>query len=252
MPTNNYVESSFWNFDALFQPQQHPARDEHDTFFISDPARASIPDPEYMKRVREVHELAVSDHAGIGIIGLRRRRGRIFSEHILRLSLVGCCTSWHKRRSSQRKSTSLSIGFSGMKLLMRLIWRSSTKIEGLVADRNLSLGHLKGIIHEFFKRMGMNQLRFKPTHNPYTTPSLEIHSYHEGLGKWVEVGNSGVFRPEMIRPMGIPEDVTVIAWGLSLERPTMIRYGIKNIRDLFGHKVDLDVIQSNPLCRLTF
>jgi phenylalanyl-tRNA synthetase alpha chain len=62
-------------------------------------------------------------------------------------------------------------------------------------------------------------------------------SYSEELGKWMEVGNSGMFRPEMLRPMGLPEDVSVIAWGLSLERPTMILYGIDNIRDLFGHKV---------------
>jgi phenylalanyl-tRNA synthetase alpha subunit len=53
----------------------------------------------------------------------------------------------------------------------------------------------------------------------------------------LQVGNSGMFRPEMLRPMGMPEDVNVIAWGLSLERPTMILYGIDNIRDLFGHKV---------------
>lgn len=64
-----------------------------------------------------------------------------------------------------------------------------------------------------------------------------MRSYSEQLGKWMEVGNSGMFRPEMLRPMGLPEDVNVIAWGLSLERPTMILYGIDNIRDLFGHKV---------------
>lgn len=58
MPTNNYVESSFWNFDALFQPQQHPARDAHDTFFLTRPARtplASVP-PDYAARVKDVHE----------------------------------------------------------------------------------------------------------------------------------------------------------------------------------------------------
>jgi phenylalanyl-tRNA synthetase alpha chain len=58
-----------------------------------------------------------------------------------------------------------------------------------------------------------------------------------------------MFRPEMLRPMGLPEDVRVIAWGLSLERPTMIKYGIRNIRDLFGPKVKLDVIQSQPIAR---
>uniref|UniRef100_A0A2P2NI85 Uncharacterized protein MANES_17G101200 n=1 Tax=Rhizophora mucronata TaxID=61149 RepID=A0A2P2NI85_RHIMU len=57
-----------------------------------------------------------------------------------------------------------------------------------------------------------------------------------------------MFRPETLRPMGFPEDVNVIAWGLSLERPTMILYGIGNIRDLFGHKVDLSLTKRNPLC----
>jgi phenylalanyl-tRNA synthetase alpha chain len=79
----------------------------------------------------------------------------------------------------------------------------------------------------------MTKLRFKPAYNPYTEPSMEIFSYHEGmkricmyynkiislgLKRWIEVGNSGMFRPEMLLPMGFSEDVSVIAWGLSLER----------------------------------
>jgi phenylalanyl-tRNA synthetase alpha chain len=60
---------------------------------------------------------------------------------------------------------------------------------------------------------------------------------------------AGMFRPEMLRPMGLPEDVRVIAWGLGLERQTMLVYGIKHIRDLVGPKVKLDIIQKNPICR---
>ena len=252
MPTNNYVESSFWNFDALFQPQQHPARDEHDTFFISDPARAGVMDENYMKRVRETHE-----RGGFGSRGYRydwsedEARKNILRTHTTAVSSRMLYLLAQEKEFKPRKYFSIDRVFRNETLDATHL-AEFHQIEGLVADRNLSLGHLKGIIHEFFKKMGMEKLRFKPTHNPYTTPSLEIHSYHEGLGKWVEVGNSGVFRPEMIRPMGIPEDVTVIAWGLSLERPTMIKYGISNIRDLFGHKVDLAAIQSNPICRLTF
>lgn len=70
------------------------------------------------------------------------------------------------------------------------------------------------------------------------------------MKKEVEIGNSGIFRPEMLRPMGLPEDVTVIAWGLSVERPTMIKYGYDNIRDLFGASVDLNLVKTNPICRL--
>ncbi|KAJ6657656.1 hypothetical protein lerEdw1_002157 [Lerista edwardsae] len=124
------------------------------------------------------------------------------------------------------------------------------QIEGVVADYGLTLGDLMGVLNEFFTKLGISQLRFKPAYNPYTEPSMEVFSYHQGLKKWVEVGNSGVFRPEMLLPMGLPEGVSVIAWGLSLERPTMIKYGINNIRELVGHKVNLQMVYDSPLCRL--
>jgi len=124
------------------------------------------------------------------------------------------------------------------------------QIEGVVADRGLSLAHLIGIVTEFFKKCGLENLRFKPTYNPYTEPSMEVFAYHQGLAKWVEIGNSGMFRPEMLRPMGLPEDVGVAGFGFSLERPTMIRYGIKNIRDLFGHNIRIPRMQRLPICRL--
>merc|ERR1712004_30958 len=86
-------------------------------------------------------------------------------------------------------------------------------------------------------------LLINPVENP--PPTCPPPAYYsgdgngiQGLKKWVEIGNSGVFRPEMLLPMGLPEGVNVIAWGLSLERPTMIKYGINNIRELFGPKVN--------------
>ena len=92
------------------------------------------------------------------------------------------------------------------------------QVEGVICDKGLTLGDLIGVLYQFFARLGMTQLRFKPAFNPYTEPSMEIFAYHPMLKKWVEVGNSGMFRPEMMLPMGMPEDVNVIAWGLSLER----------------------------------
>lgn len=124
------------------------------------------------------------------------------------------------------------------------------QLEGVIADKNLHLGHLIGILEEFFARLGMTNLELKPAYNPYTEPSMEIFAYHEQKKKRMEVGNSGVFRPEMLLPMGLDPDVTVIAWGLSLERPCMIKCGVDNIRDLVGHKVKVESIQSDPICRL--
>mmetsp|Transcript_40103 Transcript_40103/g.159500 ORF Transcript_40103/g.159500 Transcript_40103/m.159500 type:complete len:498 (-) Transcript_40103:1373-2866(-) len=252
MPTNNYVESSFWNFDALFQPQQHPARDAHDTFFLSAPELSKIENQDYWNRVQKTHE-----EGGYGSIGYRYK----WSEQEAKKNVLRTHTTAVSSRMLQNLG---STGAFKPKKYFSIdrVFRNETldathlaefhQIEGVIADRNLSLGHLKGILHLFFQKLGMPKLRFKPAHNPYTEPSMEIFSYHEGLKKWVEVGNSGIFRPEMLQPMGLPEDVTVIAWGLSLERPTMILYGISNIRELFGHKVDLEKVKRNPICRLTF
>ncbi len=90
--------------------------------------------------------------------------------------------------------------------------------------KNLGLPHLKGFVRDFFHKIGITELKFKPAYNPYTEPSMEIFVYHPLLKMEIEIGNSGIFRPEMLRPMGLPDDVSVIAWGLSLERPAMIRF----------------------------
>lgn len=61
------------------------------------------------------------------------------------------------------------------------------QVEGVVADRNLTLGDLIGVIAEFFKKLGITQLEFKPAFNPYTEPSMEIFCFHPGLKRWIEV-----------------------------------------------------------------
>ncbi|KAL6347837.1 hypothetical protein AAG906_037566 [Vitis piasezkii] len=242
MPTNNFVESSFWNFDALFQPQQHPARDSHDTFFLQAPSTTKMLPEDYVERVKHVHEHGGYGSRGYGYDWKREEANK----NLLRT---------HTTAVSSRMLYLLAQYYSIDRVFRneavdRTHLAEFHQIEGLVCDRGLTLGDLIGVLQDFFSRLGMSQLRFKPAYNPYTEPSMEIFSYHEGLKKWVEIGNSGMFRPEMLLPMGLPEDVRVIAWGLSLERPTMILYGVDNIRDLFGHKVDLGLIKRNPICRL--
>jgi len=251
MPTNNYLESSFWNFDALFQPQQHPARDAHDTFFISDPATTKHFPQKYLEKVKKVHSSGGFGSQGYGYDWKVDEA----SKNLLRTHTTAVSARMLYKLANQEG------GFKPQKYFsIDRVFRNETldathlaefhQIEGVIADRGLTLGDLIGVLYQFFMKLGIEKLRFKPAYNPYTEPSMEIFSYHEGLGKWVEIGNSGVFRPEMLLPMGLPEDVNVIAWGLSLERPTMIKYGIDNIRDLVGHKVNLDMVNKNPLCRL--
>uniref|UniRef100_A0AAZ3SG59 phenylalanine--tRNA ligase n=1 Tax=Oncorhynchus tshawytscha TaxID=74940 RepID=A0AAZ3SG59_ONCTS len=250
MPTNNFIESSFWNFDSLFQPQQHPARDQHDTFFLSDPAQAHEFPQDYLERVRKVHS-----EGGFGSQGYKYDwKIEEAQKNILRTHTTAVSARMLYKLAQQEKFTPVKY-FS-----IDRVFRNETldathlaefhQIEGVVADYGLTLGDLMGILHQFFNKLGITKLRFKPAYNPYTEPSMEVFSYHEGLKKWVEVGNSGMFRPEMLLPMGLPEGVTVIAWGLSLERPTMIKYGINNIRELVGHKVNLQMVYDSPVCRL--
>eukprot|EP00593_Proboscia_inermis_P002199 CAMPEP_0171296250 /NCGR_PEP_ID=MMETSP0816-20121228/4924_1 /TAXON_ID=420281 /ORGANISM="Proboscia inermis, Strain CCAP1064/1" /LENGTH=576 /DNA_ID=CAMNT_0011769565 /DNA_START=24 /DNA_END=1754 /DNA_ORIENTATION=+ len=250
MPTNKWVESSFWNFDTLFQPQSHPARDAHDTFFIKEPAETvSIPEDYYL-RVKEMHE-----KGGSGSIGYRYDFKREEAmKNLLRTHTTAVSSQMLYKLANQKGGFTPQRYFS-----IDRVFRNESmdathlcefhQVEGLVADYNLSLGDLIGTIETFFKKIGITKMRFKPAFNPYTEPSMEIFGYHPDLKSWTELGNSGMFRPEMLAPMGLPKDVRVIAWGLSLERPTMIKYRIKNIRDLFGHKVEMARTRTAPIAR---
>ncbi|CAI5469711.1 unnamed protein product [Closterium sp. Yama58-4] len=249
MPTNNFVESSFWNFDALFQPQQHPARDSHDTFFLTAPAATKELPEDYLQRVKTMHETGGHGSTGYGYDWKRAEA----EKNLLRTHTTAVSSRMLYQLAQEgfqpRKYFSIDRVFRN-EAVDRTHLAEFHQIEGVICDRGTTLGDLIGVLNQFFARLGITRLRFKPAYNPYTEPSMEIFSYHEQLKKWVEVGNSGMFRPEMLQPMGLPDDVSVIAWGLSLERPTMILYHIDNIRDLFGHKVDLKLIKSNPICRL--
>ncbi|KAL8787601.1 MAG: hypothetical protein Q9195_007689 [Heterodermia aff. obscurata] len=248
MPTNCYVETGFWNFDALFVPQQHPARDMQDTFFISDPPKADKPRgpqhqqqhlprdvpaqesdgekpsqnyEEYWNNVKETHE-----NGKYGSVGYRYPWKE---DESLRLVLRTHTTATSTYMLRQLAANPRPARYFSIDRVFRNETVDAThlaefhQVEGVIADWNLSLGGLIGFMEVFFAKMGIYQLRFKPAYNPYTEPSLEIFSYHAGLQKWVEIGNSGMFRPEMLEPMGLPTDMRVYGWGLSLERPTMIK-----------------------------
>jgi phenylalanyl-tRNA synthetase alpha chain len=252
MDTSRYVESSFWNFDSLFQPQSHPARDMHDTFFLKKPELCPDIPADYMQAVKEIHS-----KGGFGSKGYNTE----WEEGEARKNLLRTHTTAVSSRMLYNLAQNIKKGkeFKPVKYFsIDRVFRNETldathlaefhQCEGLVADRGIGLSNLMGTIAAFFKKIGVKKIKYKPAFNPYTEPSLEIFGYHPTLKRWVEIGNSGIFRPEMLRPMGLPEDVNVIAWGLSLERPTMIHYNLNNIRDLFGHKVALSSTRNNTIC----
>lgn len=249
MPSNQYVESGFWNFDTLFVPQQHPARDLQDTFYLKDPAVAKRPqDDKYLEDIKAVHQ-----DGAFGSIGYRYPwREEESLRMVLRTHTTAISSAMLKELAKDPKPTRL---FS-----IDRVFRNEAvdathlaefhQVEGVLAGYDITLGDLIGFMEDFFSKMGVDGLRFKAAYNPYTEPSMEIFAFHKGLGKWVEIGNSGMFRPEMLEPMGLPKNMRVLGWGLSLERPTMIKYGVSNIRELLGHKVSLDFIETNPAARL--
>lgn len=254
MKTDMFVESSFWNFDSLFQPQQHPARDAHDTFFLAVPEKTTARDmePEYVAKVKKVH--TTGDY---GSIGWRSNwQEEEAAKNILRTHTTSVSSRTLARLAKEAEKKGF---FEPIKCFsIDRVFRNETvdmthlaefhQIEGFIADRNIGLAQLIAVVKEFFTKMGMKDIRFKPAYNPYTEPSMEIFAFHPMLNKYVEVGNSGVFRPEMLRTMGVPEDVNVIAWGFGLERQTMIACGIKSIRSIFGPKTDLEFIKNSEVC----
>lgn len=247
MDTSHYIDTAFWNFDVLFQSQSHPARSPSDTFYVN--AKKEVPEvpKDYFDRVQRMHEAG-----GLGSVG---HRSSWSPEEAMKLVL-----RTHTTSESARNLSRIAKGpFRPRKLFsIDKVFRNESadsthlsefhQIEGLIIGKGLRLEHLMGILEEFYVRMGLRKIKFKPAYNPYTEPSMEVFAYHEGMNTWMEVGNSGIFRPEMLRPMGFDEDVRVIAWGLSLERPAMIKYNIKNIKELLGHRVDIDFIRKTPIC----
>ena len=149
MPTNNYTESSFWNFDALFQPQQHPARDAHDTFFISNPANSEHFPGKYLDKVKNIHS-----KGGFGSQGY----GYDWKEEEARKNLLRTHTTAVSARMlyklAQQKEFTAQKYFS-----IDRVFRNETldathlaefhQIEGVIADRGLTLGDLIGVIHRF-------------------------------------------------------------------------------------------------------
>lgn len=218
MPTNNFVESSFWNFDALFQPQQHPARDAHDTFFLTTPSKSHKFPEEYLNRVKEMHSNGGYGSQGYKWVAIASDLKLVDDSSILFHFSYDWKLEEAQKNLLRTHTTAVSArmlyklanqegGFTPAKYFsIDRVFRNETldathlaefhQVEGVIADRNLTLGDLIGVIAEFFKKLGLDQVEFKPAYNPYTEPSMEIFCFHPGLKKWIEVSD---FLPEHLQ-----------------------------------------------------
>jgi len=228
------VQSSFWNFDALFQPQDHPAREMQDTFYLD--SLADIPD---YTRVKEMHECGGSGSAGWGGCW----KPEVARQEVLRTHTTGVTIKYLAEHPEP------PVKAFGIDRVYRREAIDAThtpefeQLEGIVMDRDVTFSHLLGILKEFYAKMGFEEVRFRPGYFPYTEPSVEPEVFIDGLG-WVELGGAGVFRKEVTAPFGIEHPV--LAWGLGVSRVAMLKLGLKDLRLLY--QSDIEWLRETPVC----
>jgi phenylalanyl-tRNA synthetase alpha chain len=240
-----HADAEFWINDCLFMPQDHPARTHWDQFALDVPPMSNLP-ADLVDRVEAAHREGVGED-GDGYHSP-------WTEDVAReVDLRGHTTSLSMRHLSGHAVGELSPPqrwFSVEK-----VYRNDTldpthlleffQIEGWVMADSLSVRDLMGTFEEFYRQFGIEDIEFKPHYNPYTEPSFELFGRHPETGDLIEIGNSGLFRDEVLRPLGV--DCDVMAWGLALERLLMLIYGFDDIRDVHGTLCDLDLLRETEV-----
>jgi len=229
--TGTVVETAFYNFDALYTPQDHPARDAFDIYFVKSPKYGSLDvDSRVLRNVKATHEDGwKTGSTGWGYKYSTREAGRLL------LRGHGTCLSARALLSRRLEVPGKYFSFARCyrpDVLDSTHLTEFNQVEGIVADESLTLRDLLGVLETFAVEIaGAKRVRLKPDYYPFTEPSVELSAYMKGHG-WVEFGGSGIFRPEVTLPLGVK--VPVIAWGLGTDRLFMMRAGVDDIRQIFS------------------
>jgi len=231
----NMTQSSFWNFDALFTPQDHPARELQDTFYLDGISAKKIATPDQIKNVSESHKKNWRYPWDIN-----EARKMVLRTH------TTCVTIKHLAENKPDEARIFSLGrvFRNEKVSYKHLVEFN-QIEGIVVGKDANLRNLMGIQREFYKRIGITKIKFWPTFFPYTEPSLQTMVYNEKLGKWIELFGMGIFRPEVTKPLGITQPV--LAWGGGIERIAMLKYDLDDVREFYNN--NLGWLRSNTKCQ---
>ena len=236
--SSEYVQPSFWNLDVLFTPQDHPARDLQDTFYLSRPSKLDLGDDELVNKVKEIHENGGSTGSTGwgGTWSIEKAESALLRTH----STVSSIRYVAEHPDAPQKAFSISRIFRNESIDSTHL-PEFTQIEGIVIDENGNFDMLVSMIREFYSKMGFDQIRIRPAYFPYTEPSLELEVFFNG--KWMELGGAGIFRPEVVAPFGV--EYPVLAWGFGFERLAMLKWNIKDIRDLYIS--DIDILKKNTV-----
>lgn len=212
----DFIQPCFWNMDALFVPQDHPARDVQDSFYI--PGKLKIP-AEIAKKIKAVHKKAWKYKWS-----LEESEKLILRTH----TTVNTIRYLSENNISPVKVFSIGRNFR-REAIDATHLPEFTQIEGIVMEKGANLSMLLGVLKGFYKKIGFEDISFRPSYFPFTEPSIEVLIDYEG--KKLEMGGAGIFRPEVTKPFGIKDNV--LAWGLGLERLAMLKLGLKDIRALY-------------------
>ncbi len=231
------VETEFWNMDALYMPQFHPAREIHDVYFVKEPTHAQPTDDPCLERVATTHRNGgKTGSTGWGYDYDMDRARRLI------LRSQGTAVSARTLASGP----AVPGKYFSIARCFRYDQVDAThapdffQIEGIVLGEDITFRTLLGLLDLFAREMAhAKESRFLPAYFPFTEPSVELHVKHTRLG-WMELGGAGLFRPEVTYPLGVT--VPVIAWGLGLDRMAMVALGIHDIRNLFS--TDLELIRT--------
>jgi phenylalanyl-tRNA synthetase alpha chain len=234
------LESAFWNFDCLFQPQDHAAREMQDTFYIKNPQHVKLPGEKLVSKVSEAHETGGST----GSEGW----GYLWDVDVAKQSVLRTHTTCVSARFLAENKPPLKMFSVGRVFRRETITYKHLpefhQVEGIVASEDINFRNLLGILKEFYHKLGF-EVRFRPAYFPYTYLSTECEIYLPEKESWVELGGAGMFRPEVLEPLGV--ETPVAAFGLGIERLALKQLEINDIRMLY--KSDIGWLRKLPITR---
>ena len=224
------IIQEFWNFDAIFQPQDHPSRDWTETYSLRYPKSGSLPDKKLVEKVKAAHEKGgETGSTGWGYVWDPKKASQLMPIA-------------HDTALSPKTLSSNELKIPGKYFQIVRCFRPDVldathliefnQVGGFVVAEDLHFRNLLGVLEMFAKEIaGATQVKFLPDYYPFTEPSVQISAKHPSLG-WVEFGGAGIFREEMTHALGVK--APVIAWGIGIDRLAMFKLGSKDIRSLFS------------------
>ena len=244
----DYVVSSLMNFDALYTPQDHPARELHDTFFLDKPAEADLTSyGEKVDRIKQTHE----DGWETGSKGWNYDWEKVeAAKNVLRTHTTAVSAQRLHEIDVNEEELPKKFFILGRNFRNETVDRHHLaefyQTDGIVVGKDLSFRNLKAYISEFFEKMGYEEFRLIPAYYPYTEMSVEVQVYDEDAEEWIGLGGAGMFRPEVVKPL-LGFEATVLAWGLGIGRIAMGAAELTDIRELYRN--DLEILEETPSWR---